>query len=124
VKEKFNEKNYIKAMALDAAGTVAVKTVGKWLNHFIEEKNSQVGLKFSRYFEPGSGDWEIREQKQIFNILKPEKIGVTLSSSFMMYPSKSLSWIRGAGHNLINSYRDEFSCQYCLLSDCPFRKQN
>jgi cobalamin-dependent methionine synthase I len=124
VMEKFNEKDYIKAMALDAAGTVAVKTVGKWLNHFIEEKNSQVGLKFSRYFEPGSGDWEIREQKQIFNILKPEKIGVTLSSSFMMYPSKSLSWIRGAGHNLINSYRDEFSCQYCLLSDCPFRKQN
>jgi hypothetical protein len=80
-------------------------------------------LKFSRYFEPGSGDWDIQQQKKIFNILKPEKIGVRLSPSFMMYPAKSLSWMRGSGHNLINSYRDEFSCQYCMLADCPFRKQ-
>lgn len=124
VQEKFQSNNYMSAMALDAAGTVAVKTVGQWLNHFIEEKNSQEGLKFSRYFEPGSGDWEIQEQNKIFNILKPEKIGVKLSPSFMMYPAKSLSWIRGSGPNLINSYRDEFSCQYCMLADCPFRKQD
>lgn len=123
VQEKFYNNDYMRAMALDAAGTVAVKTVGKWLNNFIQERNSQNGLRFSRYFEPGSGDWKIQEQKQIFNMLKPEKIGVKLSSSYMMYPSKSLSWIRGAGHNLVNSYRDEFSCQYCLLTNCPFRKQ-
>src|SRR6056297_3672153 len=122
VKDKFQHGNHVRAMALDAAGTVAVKTAGQWLNHFIKEKYSQVGLKFSRYFEPGSGDWDIREQKQIFEILKPERIGITLNPSFMMNPAKSLSWIRGAGFNLINSYRDEFSCQYCMLTDCPFRK--
>jgi cobalamin-dependent methionine synthase I len=122
VKEKFQHGNHIRAMVLDAAGTVAVKTAGQWLNHFIEENNSREGLKFSRYFEPGSGDWDIREQKQIFEILKPERIGITLNPSFMMNPAKSLSWIRGSGHNLINSYRDEFSCQYCLLTNCPFRK--
>jgi hypothetical protein len=122
VKEKFQKNDYIRAIALDAAGTVAVKTVGQWLNHFIEEKHSWKDLKFSRYFEPGSGDWGIQEQKNIFDILEPEKIGVRLNSSFMMYPAKSLSWIRGIGHNLLNSYRDELSCQYCMLRDCPFRK--
>ncbi|MFW6149656.1 MAG: hypothetical protein ACOC6D_07350 [Atribacterota bacterium] len=122
VKEKFQHGNHIRAMVLDAAGTVAVKTAGQWLNHFIEENNSREGLKFSRYFEPGSGDWDIGEQKQIFEILKPERIGITVNPSFMMNPAKSLSWIRGSGHNLINSYRDEFSCQYCLLTNCPFRK--
>lgn len=124
VQEKFHSNDYMGAMALDAAGTVAVKTVGQWLNHFIEEKYSQKDLKFSRYFEPGSGDWDIREQKQIFEILNPERIGITLNPSFMMNPAKSLSWMRGAGLNLINSYRDEFSCQYCMLADCSFRKQD
>ena len=123
VKEKFQQGNHVRAMVLDAAGTVAVKTAGQWLNHFIEEENSREGLKFSRYFEPGSGDWDIREQKQIFEILKPERIGITLNPSFMMNPTKSLSWIRGAGFNLINSYRDEFSCQYCMLINCIFRKK-
>ena len=122
VKEKFQQGNHVRAMVLDAAGTVAVKTAGQWLNHFIEEKSSRKDLKFSRYFEPGSGDWDIREQKQIFEILKPERIGITLNPSFMMNPTKSLSWIRGVGHHLINTYRDEFSCQYCMLTDCPFRK--
>jgi len=123
VKEKFQHGNHVRAMVLDAAGTVAVKTAGQWLNHFIEEKNSREDLKFSRYFEPGSGDWDIREQKQIFEILKPERIGITLNPSFMMNPAKSLSWIRGVGHHLIHTHRDEFSCQYCMLNNCPFRKK-
>ena len=123
VKEKFRQGQYLRAMVLDAAGTVAVKTAGQWLNHFIEQRNSQEGFMFSRYFEPGSGDWDIQEQKMIFEILKPETIGVTLNPSCMMSPAKSLSWILGAGHNLIHSHRDEFSCQYCLMKHCLFRKR-
>jgi len=123
VKEKFRQNQYLGAMVLDAAGTVAVKTVGQWLNHIIEQKSLQEGLKLSRYFEPGSRDWDIREQKKIFQILKPERIGVKLNPSLMMHPLKSLSWIRGMGYNLAHSYRDEFSCQYCLMDHCLFRKR-
>jgi hypothetical protein len=123
VKENFNQNQYLRAMVRDAIGTVAVKTAGQWLNHYIEERSLQEGFELSRYFEPGSGDWGIQEQMKIFQILQPEKIGVTLNSSYMMQPAKSLSWIRGMGHNLIHSYRDEFSCQYCLLENCLFRKR-
>ncbi|KUK89541.1 MAG: hypothetical protein XE02_0972 [Mesotoga infera] len=123
VKENFNQNQYLRAMVRDAIGTVAVKTAGQWLNHYIEERSLQEGFELSRYFEPGSGDWDIQEQMKIFQILQPEKIGVTLNSSYMMQPAKSLSWIRGMGHNLIHSYRDEFSCQYCLLENCLFRKR-
>ena len=123
VKEKFKQNQHLSAMVLDAVGTVAVKTVGQWLNHFVEEKNKQKDFQLSRYFEPGSNDWDIQEQKQVFTILQPERIGVTLNSSCMMQPAKSLSWIRGMGHNLVHSYRDEFSCEYCLLLNCSFRKK-
>ncbi len=123
IKERFEQNQYLRAMVLDAVGTVAVKTVGQWLNHFIEEKKNKQGFQLSRYFEPGSNDWDIQEQKKLFVILQPEKIGVTLSSSLMMQPAKSLSWIRAMGQNLVHSYRDEFSCQFCLLTNCPFRKK-
>jgi len=123
IKKQFEQNQYLRAMVKDAVGTVAVKTAGQWLNHYIEERSLQEEFELSRYFEPGSGDWDIQEQQKIFQILKPEKIGVTLNSSYMMQPAKSLSWIRGMGHNLIHSYRDEFSCQYCLLENCLFRKR-
>ena len=123
VKERFAQNMFVRAMALDAAGTVAVKTVGQWLNHFIEQESFSEGYKLTRYFEPGSGDWDISEQKKIFQILKPEKIGVTLNDSYMMHPAKSLSWIRGMGHNLIHSDLKGFSCNYCMLDHCQFRKK-
>ncbi len=124
VQERFNKNQYLKAIVMDAVGTVAVKTVGQWLNHYLERKINQRGFKLSRYFEPGSGDWDIEEQKKIFDILRPEKIGVNLNSCYMMQPVKSLSWIRAMGQNLLHSYRNEFSCNYCSLSKCPFRKSD
>ena len=124
VKERFKENQYLKAMVLDAVGTVAVKTAGQWINHFLEEEYKKKGFQLSRYFEPGSSDWDIIEQEKVFAILKPERIGVTLNDYHMMQPAKSLSWIRGMGHNLVYSYRDEFSCDYCTLTKCPFRKNN
>lgn len=123
VQERFAKNLYVRAMALDAAGTVAVKTVGQWLNHFIEQGSFLEGHKLTRYFEPGSGDWDIGEQKKIFQILKPEKIGVTLNDSCMMHPGKSLSWIRGMGANVVYSCREEFSCKYCMLDHCQFQKK-
>ncbi len=124
VQERFKQKQYLKAIVMDAVGTVAVKTVGQWLNHFLERNTNQQGFKLSRYFEPGSGDWDVEEQKKVFAILRPEQIGVNLNSYYMMQPVKSLSWIRAMGQNLLHSYRNEFSCNYCSLSKCPFRKFN
>lgn len=123
IKERFKQNQPLRAMVLDAAGTVAVKMAGQWLNHFLEEENKQYGFQFSRYFEPGSNDWDIKEQQKVFTILGPERIDVTLNSSYMMQPSKSLSWIRGMGYNLVHSFRDELTCRYCSLLDCPFRKK-
>ena len=124
IKDKFEKKQNLQAMVLDAIGTVAVKTAGQWLNHFLEEEIKDNGFQFSRYFEPGSGDWDISEQEKVFAILQPEKIGITLNRHCMMHPVKTLSWIRGMGRNLVYSHRDEFSCEYCTLLECSFRKTN
>ena len=47
-------------------------------------------------FSPGYGDFDIVYQKDIFAILDcPKRIGLTLNSSLMMSPSKSVTAIIG-----------------------------
>ncbi|MBN2395741.1 MAG: hypothetical protein JXC36_04670, partial [Candidatus Atribacteria bacterium] len=123
VRKKFDQNQSMQAIILDAIGTVAVKMVGQWFNHYLEKEISKIGYKLSRYFEPGSGDWDLEEQQKVFTILRPKEIGVSLSDHFMMIPTKSLSWMRGVGHHLVHSYRHEFSCRYCLLDHCQYGKK-
>jgi hypothetical protein len=68
---------------------------------------------------PGSlEDWPINEQVQLFSILgnTQEKIGVKLTESFLMIPTKSVSGI----HFMVdNSFE---SCQLCPRDNCPNRR--
>ena len=59
-------------MVLDAIGTVAVKTAGQWLNHFLEEEIKDNGFQFSRYFEPGqeTGTYQNKRKYLVFFSLK------------------------------------------------------
>lgn len=68
---------------------------------------------------PGSlADWPIREQRPLFTLLgdPQERIGVRLTDSMLMVPSKSVSGIRFPTESSFES------CQLCPLPDCPNRK--
>jgi hypothetical protein len=68
---------------------------------------------------PGSlEDWPISEQVSLFNILRNtrEKIGVQLTDSYLMVPTKSVSGIR---FPLDGSFE---SCQLCPRVNCPNRR--
>lgn len=68
---------------------------------------------------PGSlEDWPITEQRPLFQLLGDVKtaIGVELSDSLLMLPTKSLSGVRF-------STAEHFeSCQLCPRPDCPGRR--
>lgn len=49
----------------------------------------------TRRFSPGYGDFPLEAQREIFQILRPEKIGMTLTDSLMMTPSKSVTALFG-----------------------------
>ncbi len=68
---------------------------------------------------PGSlADWPISQQKPLFEILgnTREKIGVRLTDSFLMVPTKSVSGLR---FPLDESFE---SCQLCPRTACPNRR--
>lgn len=70
---------------------------------------------------PGSTiDWNLKEQKNIFNILGDEikSIGVTLDSNFLMNPSKTYSGI------YFHNETDYKNCYMCSTNGCPLREEN
>ncbi len=85
------------AYVLNGIGSGAAEMVANDLNLFMNDvvKSKDEQLQFKR-FSPGYSDWNISDQKIIFNLLEPEKhIGVHLTDSYVMIPEKSTSGIIG-----------------------------
>ncbi|MGD2178888.1 MAG: vitamin B12 dependent-methionine synthase activation domain-containing protein [Anaerolineae bacterium] len=77
------------------------------------------GLGRTSTMSPGSlGDWPIREQRPLFGLLgdPEEAIGLRLTDSMLMIPSKSVSGIRFPVERTFES------CQLCQRERCPSRK--
>jgi len=122
VAELFAKNEYPKAIALDAVGTVASKYLSNYIQSLICQEARGQNFQTTKYFSPGSGDWNINQQKIIFQIIPADKIGVKLTESCMMLPKKSLSWVIGIGKEIIIPSKGNDSCEICLAENCQFRK--
>jgi len=122
VSEFFTQGEYPRAVTLDAVGTVAVESLSRDIRNLVCQEANEQYLKTTRYFSPGYGDWDISQQKDIFKIIPTNKIGVSLTESYMMVPQKSLSWIIGIGKNITISSKNDHSCQICQATNCQFRE--
>jgi len=122
VVELFAKNEYPKAIALDAVGTVASKFLSNYIQSVICQEAKEQKFQTTGYFNPGSGDWDISQQKNIFEIIPADEIGVRLTESYMMIPKKSLSWVIGIGKEIIITSKGNDSCKICLAENCQFRK--
>ena len=122
VAELFAKNEYPKAIALDAVGTVASKFLSNYIKSLVCQEAKEQNFQTTKYFSPGSGDWDIHQQKNIFQIIPADKIGVKLTESYMMVPKKSLSWVIGIGKEIIIPSKGDDSCKTCLAENCQFRK--
>ena len=69
-------------------------------------------------FCPGYGGSSVTDLKFIFELVKPEKIGVTLGENCFMLPSKSMAGIIGIGK------QTEKSCSGCINKEhCNYLKE-
>ncbi len=121
--ELFSQGEYPRAVTLDAVGTAAVESLSRDIRNLVCQEANEQYLKTTRYFSPGYGDWDISQQKNIFQIIPADKIGVRLTESYMMVPKKSLSWATGAGENIITPSKKDDSCQICQAINCQYRKK-
>lgn len=100
--------DHLKEMALRAATLE--------LNKFLQER-FQPGALSS--MNPGSlGDWPLAAQPALFSLLDhaADTIGVQLTSSYLMLPTKSVSGI------YFPTEQHFVSCQLCPRENCPSRR--
>lgn len=110
----------LRAVVLDAAGSVAAEAAAEYMDRCIQEEAAGLGLKTSCRASPGYGDWEVREQAKLFRVVPAERIGVSLSESSMMMPRKSISFAIHIAERP-ERLRSENSCKNCDRTDCPYR---
>ena len=100
----------------EAIKEVVLRSATRYLNTHL---NDRFQLGKTSTMNPGSLlDWPLREQRPLFSLLgDPESsIGVSLASSYLMLPNKSVSGIRFPVETTFES------CQLCNMQDCPGRR--
>ena len=79
------------------------------------------GLFLRPRYSPGYGDFSIRHQSDLLRVLDcQKKIGLTITDSFMLAPSKSVTAIIGLTDEKQSCHIAK--CMECKSTDCPFRK--
>lgn len=78
-----------KAMAYQAAAAVLIEEVCDGLEEDIKKAN---GVTLRRRYSPGYFDLDVTEQRKLFSLIDiTKRIGITLSDSCQMMPSKSVT---------------------------------
>lgn len=108
------------AMALDGLGNAAVEMVGQQVCERIGERVKAEGLQASTPLSPGSPEWPVEDgQPQVLALVETEAAGVQMSSSGMMIPQKSISFVVGIGADMSQAE----PCELCSLKEiCRYRK--
>jgi hypothetical protein len=101
------------------ADAINQAVLGAALRSFREHLTAQFAVSQLSGMNPGSlADWPLREQRPLFSLLGDVRaaIGVTLTPSLLMTPTKSVSGI------LFPSEETFASCQLCPRETCPNRR--
>lgn len=98
IRELTEQVSLSNAAILDAVGSVMVESAVGYINELADQRAREAGFRTTKRFSPGYGDWPLKEQKGLLNLLQASRIGVSLTSSLLMQPQKSVSaalgWIK------------------------------
>ena len=111
----------LQATVLDAIGSVSVESVANVVQERVEEIAHTRGLCTSRRFSPGYCDWDIEQQRTVFQALNGNYAGVRLTEDCLMIPRKSMSGIIGLG-SCDSDVENYNPCDTCQKQDCPGRR--
>jgi len=106
-----------RAVMLQAVATAMLEQV---CDSFMEQYQAQHGVTLTSRFSPGYGDLPIDTQTVLFKLLDPKRIGLCLTDSLIMTPSKSVTAFAGINQGEHTPHCTN-KCDGCTLS-CQFRR--
>ncbi len=96
IREKTAMDQMTAAVVYDAAASEMADAALDWIMGYINRQLRRDGrCLLPRRFSAGYADFKLENQSSIFEMLQMEKIGVTLTPSFLLLPEKSLTAICG-----------------------------
>lgn len=108
-----------RALALDGAGTAALRKVSGSVVQRIRDEALSKGWGSGMRVQPGQEGWSLRQQHVLFDLVPADRIGVRLTDSALMIPHKSVSLVIGMGPDM---RPDGVACDYCSKKErCPWR---
>jgi len=118
VKDLFDEGKPAEAYILDTAGSIVITKAGNILWGEIKQDAAAKGFKQGLRRTPGCQGIDLETQQWIFGKLADLDLGIKLTTSYMMFPRKSLSFLARFGGRL----KGTFSCKGCpQYTDCTLR---
>lgn len=119
---RYEVTNAADSVIMDACASTAIENI---CNNFESDMRNAVeaeGRYLTDRFSPGYGDLPIAEQPKFFALLDMQRrVGVSLTSTLIMVPRKSVTAIMGVARTP-QPHRPP-DCERCLMfRNCPFRK--
>ena len=94
--ESLEDCNLAKAVVYDSVASEAVDVSLGWIESFLEQELKRESLSIvRRRISCGYGDFDIKYQRVIYDILDMGSIGVKINSHLMLMPEKSVTAVTG-----------------------------
>lgn len=125
--QRYNRLQMSRAVTLQAAAAAMIEDYCNQLNHSWKEAYAAKNLYLRPRFSPGYGDFSLENQRSITASLETAKrIGLTLTDSLLMAPSKSVTAVIGISRipgDCAGAGREKRGCEGCDKTDCMYRCQ-
>lgn len=99
----------------DAVGTEITEATSRIMIDELKFFADSQNMKISKSYSPGYCGWDVGNQKTLFSLLPPDPCNITLNTSCLMSPLKSISGIIGIGERVTNK---PYGCSICNKKDC------
>ena len=119
---RYERVSPVYAWLLHAIGSERIESLCGAFCRLQDERLSLFSERLRPRFSPGYGDLSLDCQQPIFQMLECEKrIGLTLTKSLLMSPSKSVTALAGIEKNAYAARPVLNNCSACGKDNCVFR---
>lgn len=118
-REASSEGDPLRGFIYDVIGSEIVEAAAELMQNDLDEQMILAGLLITNRFNPGYCGWNVTEQHKLFSLMADNYCGIRLTESALMDPVKSGSGFIGIGKSV---KRVPFTCSFCEMTDCFYRK--
>lgn len=108
----------VEGYLLDVLGSVLVEKAMDRVQDNLKKDMLLKDMEISNRYSPGYCDWNVKEQKLLFEFFPENFCNVTLSESCLMFPAKTVSGIIAIGKDVKHH---KHVCHLCNSVNCIYR---